>query len=503
MPKKLTDNPFAEADLPDKDDLAELPELPDHIPSDRARALGEWIHTHKDVTSNNLFGYTGYQFLRSAVAAVPYGFSMAATWLTFDKLAGVAGRAEETAKAAGKAGTMGKYAKMYLTSPVMRTSAMVGTSFSLYRATSKIAKWTNEYLFDPEDSLETTIDKVEHLPAELKKKMSEVYLPEFHSTLVSSMVLGGLVGYANLATVSPTNPGPDGKPVGEHFNKAMGETKKLLGGNYSFNQKGWSHFWKEAIANPKSNFVAQTALFSLAYSLFFDLGDRRFIAKQQTRGMWEGKFNVIGDGSKANPSLLQGMLHEDGDVEAVGAGGTASVQPEEANGGEQSALEDKLGELPEGSRMGDKLSVLTSEPSALRWGLRRFVPTAVGITGYTALKFRAAPLFLGKFTEGLKGWKDVPLHAWREGAATSLFFMIPFVSDKYAPVFDKTVNKLEAAVSGRSYDEVVAGYQPKQKQQVANVDAPPAENENAAPSPKVQKPAAHEVVEAKQQAINA
>jgi hypothetical protein len=481
MPQKHTDNPFVDA--PDVPNEGEQPTLHEHIPSDRARKIGQWVHEHKDITSNNLFGYTGYQYLRSAVAAVPYGFSMAGTWLAFDKLAGVAGRAEEAAKAAGRAGTAAKYSKMYLTSPLMRTSAMIGTSFSLYRATSKIGKWVNEYLFDPKDSLETTIDKVEHLPEELKHKMSEVYLPEFHSTLISSMVLGGVVTAANHATVSLNNLGPDGKPVGEYFTQAVGETKKLLGGNYSFNQKGWSHFWKEVIANPKSNFVGQAALFSLAYSLFFDHGDRRFIAKQETRGLWQGRFSVIGDGSRANPSLLQPSFED---------------TPQFAQDSDD--VESPLGELPEGSRMGDKLSVLTSEPSALRWGLRRFLPTAVGITGYTALKFRAAPLFLGKFTEGLKNWSDVPLHAWREGAATSLFFMIPFVSDKYAPVFDKAVNTLEAKVSGRTYEEVIAGYQPKRA--AANVDATPADSTLEAPSATVQKPATHEVIERKQHAIH-
>lgn len=400
-----------------------------HPQSDFAVRLGTWIHDHKHATSDNLFGYTTYQYLRSCVASVPYGLSMAGTWLAFDK----------TAKwSAGKPGL--KYLNMYAASPLMRLSAMIGTSFSLYRATSKIGKWVNEHLFDPEDSLETTIDKVEHLPESLKRKVDEVYLPEFHSTLVSSMVLGGLVHAGNMATTLGDN--------GKHFNEAMAKTKEMLGGHFSFNSKAWGHFWKEAIANPKANFIPQAAIYSLGYSLFFELGDRRFKDKQMSRGLWAGRSDRIGSGSKSNPSLLQEPLHPEDE--------SAPQQPEDGS-------THMLGELPEGSRMNDTLSVLTSEPSVVRWFGRRFIPTAISITAYTALKFRAGQLFFGKFPdpEKMNSVGGFLTNAWREGANTTQFFMIPFVSDKYAPAFDNFVNRLEAKVSGRSYEDVIAGYQPK------------------------------------------
>lgn len=439
------------------------------MPSAAARSLAEWIHAHKGATSSHPVGYLGYQYVRSAVASVPYGFSMALTYLGFNHLS----KKFKAMPSAKRLGSPAYYASAFFSEPIMQTGAMIGTSFTLYRATSKIGKWVNEYLFNPEDSLETTIEKVQQLPAMLKEKAKEVYLPEAHSTLISAFVLSALVTIA-------TERGAKGK----HLEGVLKDTKAALEKNGYFNWDAWKGFWKEGIINPKAEFVPQAAINALGYSLFFELGDRRFKDKQMSRGMWAGRAHSIGSSSKSHPSLLQPTLE-----------GEEQIQPEQSDPSsalsyDDLTLKEKVGELPAGSRMGDTLSVLTSEPSALRFALRRFIPTAIGIAIYTAIKFRAAPLFLGKFkaadvmngreTGALETLRDVPRHAWREGAATSLFFAIPWITDKYAPAFDKVVNSMEAAVSGRTYDEVVAGYQPKRASQPETMLA------QDTPSPKVQ-----------------
>lgn len=413
--------------MPDaQEQLNNLNQMPPHTmsaeqsyadqPSNFALSLGHWIDQHRDITSKNPVGYTAYQIARSAIACVPYGFSMAGTWLGFQNLheAGAKMAGVDVAKIVDKSalitdakkGFKGKfgYRMAQFTGPnPVRVATMIATSFSLYRGTSKLGKWTNDYLFDKDDTEQQTVEKIKDYPSVLWGKIGEVAPAEFNSTPVSAIVLGFLV-----AAFSPP----------AHLGKAFTENVAMKGQGFA---KRHEHFWKEMIRNPNAKFFEQTAINTIAYSLFFELGDRRFKDKQISRDLWAGKSHSIGSGSKSNPSLVTEDMDNDENIEAI----------------------------KNESHANDKLSILTSEPSAVRFALRRVLPTAVGITAYTAYKMRGAPLMVGKFTEGFKTAKDIPIQAWREGAATSLFFVVPWVTDKYAPVFDKFVNGLEDMVSGK------------------------------------------------------
>lgn len=378
-----------------------------------SRAIGHWIHEHKDFTDKNPIGYTGYQYLRSALASVPYGLSMAGTYLGFEHLAKygekLAGNSMDklSVPPGGAKANFGYRLAQFTRSPAVLASAMIGTSFSLYRGTSKIAKWVNESLFNPEDTEAQTVEKVHNLPKAIWGKIGEVAPAEINSTPVSAIVLGFLVSSFKA---------PKALDVAISANKAM------KGQGFA---KRFDHFWKEIVRNPETRFVEQSAINTIAYSLFFELGDRRFKDKQVSRGLWSGNPHSIGSGNKSNPSLVENPLAA------------------------KDLVPDPDQEIAVHSRVNDKLAFLTSEPSVPRFFLRRVLPTAVGITAYTAFKFRGAPLVLGKFSEGLKTVKDIPTHAWREGAATSLFFMIPLVTDKYAKWYDNFVNGLEEMVSGK------------------------------------------------------
>ncbi len=372
-----------------------------------SQSLGAWIHEHKGITDSNPVGYTVYQFLRSAAAAAPYGVSMAATWLAFDKMGKYGGHLAETALKGSATEIFGSRLKQFATTPAVRSSAMIGTSFSLYRGTSKIGKWVNDSLFNEKDSEAQTVQKLEQLPSAVWGKICEVLPAEIHSTPVAAIVLGFMVNAF-------------------HAPPALGKALESCKG------KGFDHFWKEVIVNPETKFVEQAAINTMGYSLFFELGDRRFKDKQISRGMWSGQAHSIGSKSRSSPSLT---THEEN----------------------LSAVDSKPKDLDreESEHNNDTLSALTSEPSTVRFALRRVVPTALGISAYTAFKMRGAPLILGKFTAAEKGSRalekvsDIPFHAWREGAATSLFFMIPFVTDKYVKWYDNLVNGLEEMVSGR------------------------------------------------------
>lgn len=404
VPEAQPQKPEPKAMLPQKE--AQNPPA-----SGLSQALGSWIHEHKGITDSNPVGYTAYQFLRSAVAAAPYGVSMAATWLAFEKMGQYGAKLAETETKGSTSEIFGRRLAQFVRTPAVRSSAMIGTSFSLYRGTSKIGKWVNDSLFNEKDTEAQTVSKLEQLPSALWGKICEVMPAEIHSTPVAAIVLGFMVNAF-------------------HAPPALGKALESCKG------KGFDHFWKEVIVNPETKFVEHAAINTIGYSLFFELGDRRFKDKQISRGMWSGDAHSIGSKSRSSPSLIT-------KEESLAAVDTKPKDPDRE----------------ESEHNNDTLSVLTSEPSTVRFALRRVVPTAVGISAYTAFKMRGAPLVVGKFIAADRGKRalqsvsDIPLHSWREGAATSLFFMIPFVTDKYVKWYDNFVNGLEEMVSGRKAEQ--------------------------------------------------
>jgi len=392
-------------------------------PGATATAIGHWIHNHKTITDTNPVGYTVYQVIRSALACIPYGVSMATTWFGFEKAARFGTKLSETASSP-VAKEFGYRLAQFTSSRPVRTSAMVATSFSLYRGTSKIGKWVNESLFNPKDTEEQTIKEVQQLPGAVWGKIKEVMPAELASTPVAAVVLGFVT-----SVFDPT------KVPKEFIGSKAGMQAAMKEG------KGLEYFGKVVFSRP-SRFVEQAAINSIGYSLFFELGDRRFKDKQISRGLWGGDSHSIGSQSKSSPSLLSDPPI-DGNLKKGDTFSYDFADPEERHTKAPVAS-------PHDS---DKLSLLTSEPSSVRFLFRRVVPTAIAITGYTAFKFRGAPMFLGPMAEGLETVKDLPRASWREGAATTLFFMIPFVTDKYVKWYDNLVNGLEERISGKKIED--------------------------------------------------
>jgi|GEM_PF-2407972 len=380
-----------------------------------ARSVGSWIYHHKSFTDTNPIGYTAYQFARSAAASTPYGVSMAVTWLGFDKAMQYGQALEKAATSGPAAKAFGQRLAQFTAPGPVRLSAMVATSFTLYRATSKLGKWVNETLTDPDNTEAQTINKLHEMPKALWSKIGEVWPAEVNSTPISAIVLGFV-----LSNYTP------GKVVGTRagMKAALAEGKGL-------------EYFNKVVWGPGSKFLEHSAIGAIGYSLFFELGDRRYKDKQIARGLWGENPHSIGSHSKSHPSLREEPFHNVSEAEE-----TAAKQRESD------------------PHVKDSLSFLTSEPNLLRFTFRRVVPTAIAITGYTAFKFRGAPLFLGHLAKDeanavttLKGIKDLPIHSWREGAATSLFFMIPWVTDKYVVWYDKFVDNLEEWVSGRKHEK--------------------------------------------------
>lgn len=144
-------------------------------PSSLALRLGHVVHEHKHLPEGAA-GWGAYQFVRSAAAAVPYGISMATTWWGMNRLEGAA--------------KTGSVLKEFAASPAVRASAMIATSFTFYRTTSKTGKWLREYLFDPKDSEAQTIEKMRTLPSAAASKWGELFGPEVVSVPVAALALG-------------------------------------------------------------------------------------------------------------------------------------------------------------------------------------------------------------------------------------------------------------------------------------------------------------------------
>jgi len=155
-----------------------------------AQSVGGWVHRHKNLPQGSVLGFGAYQYVRSAIASIPYGVSMALTLLGLTKM-GMVGDAMAAKPSAGTVTkTVGQRMSQLANFTPIRTAAMVATSFTLYRGTSKLVKWLTEYLFNPKDSEARTIEKVRDLPHETVRKIKEIAPAEVSSTPVAALVLG-------------------------------------------------------------------------------------------------------------------------------------------------------------------------------------------------------------------------------------------------------------------------------------------------------------------------
>ena len=389
-------------------------------PGAMAQSVAHWVHQHPQAYKHGA-GNFAYQFLRSAVASMPYGLSMAATMAAFTAMERLGGRlaAKETASALTK--NFGQGLKGFATFAPARMSALIGTSFTFYRGTSKLGKWMTEYLFNPNDSEAQTAAKVDDLLPEAGRKIKEIFPAEASSTPISAIVLGFIVSAfkkpANL--VNEAGKSIDWTRQNFKNTEGLGNKLKLMG---------------SVIAHPKAKFIPQAAINSFGYALFFELGDRLFKDTQIRRGVWPGEHHSIKALKAAPDEYAQGIKD-----------GNEFSKPKYAD----SALEPV--------KEKNHYAFFTSEPSVGRFVFRRLLPTAVGITMYTAAKMRWAAM-LGNDFEYKKAisLKEFGSKAWGEGAATSLFFLIPIVSEPWEKMYDAFFAKKEKAAQLRDHPEIAA-----------------------------------------------
>ncbi len=400
-------------------------------PSQFSVSLGKWIHKHKDLP-DSFPGYTGYQYARSVAAGVPYGISMAATWLGMSKLAKAGEAIAKAGEAAGsplKAGIGTHIHKFASFRPVV-ASAMIGTSFTLYRGTSKLGKWTKQHLFDKNDSEEQTIEKLQHYPTDLKNKFREVSPAEWSSTPVAAVVLGFMT-----SAFDPSKVPAELKWTSANFHKARQEGRALT-------------LLRDVILHSEAKFLPHAAINTIAYSLFFELGDRLYKDKQIERGIWTNDPNSLGGKGSAYPSVQKEKQEKE------------DHQP------------DHHGAVDKPTEIDKTYGFFTNEPSIGRFMFRRVFPTALSISAYTAFKFRHAYMLLGDFPElgkdgkpALKTIRDVPKSAWREGAAVTLFFLIPWITEPWTKFYDNFFEKLEKKARGEPLDNDIPAT-PATKEQI-------------------------------------
>lgn len=402
---------------------------PGDEPGKIAKSVAHWIHKHPEAHKSSLFGRTVYQFARSFVASIPYGLSMAAVLAGFTKMDQF-GTHLETKGASAVTQRLGKGIGGFARFQPAKMAALIGASFTFYRGTSKLGKWMTEYLFNPKDTEARTAEKVSDLPEEAWRKVKEIAPAEYSSTPISAVVLGFIVSAFNPPFDKDKNLLVKVKEGTQVVEKNIAWTRKnFLETAGSMNKlKLLGH----SIIHPSAKFIPQALINVAGYSWFFELGDRLFKDVQIRRGVWPGEHHSIKALKAAPDEYEQGI--KDGNQAA-----------------NRQKYEDSAAEaVPDKNHYG----FFTAEPSLGRFLFRRVLPTAVGITAYTAFKMRWATMVGNHFAydKGITGGQFFK-KAWGEGAATSLFFLIPIVTEPWEKWYDNFFEKKEKIAQMKEHPE--------------------------------------------------
>lgn len=343
-----------------------------------ARTVGNFAFDHRRFFTHNPIGYTGYQFVRSAVASVPYGIGASAVW---------------TAKNMALSHVEpGGHLEAALKSPLL-TAAQIAASFTFYRTGSFTMRRMYERVLDNENSREETVKEASEIP--------QNFFNDFRSNLA---VQANSVPWAALTLGYIAALGP--KPGAAAMEASREQPLSIL-------------FHKDA------NWLRQAGTNTIAYSAFFEVADQ--LAKQfrLQRGI-------------ADPTL------------------PLSKQTD-AQGNTVFMLDDPT----------KHYGFFTNDTGAGRLALRRVLPVAAGIGAYTGAKRLGYRYSLppskteALFEEGVGGASKIfgldpnPkgtfwLNAWREGAATSLFFLYPLAKDPWEDCYDNFFDKLEKKAKERA-----------------------------------------------------
>lgn len=446
---------------------------------------GNWFHRNRWFTKEPIT-YTGYQFFRSTMATIPYGFAMALGHHVFG-LASVWGQkagltekgidtftnavaarkgglpaveaAANAAKDIGefyKAGTkamIGRNVVRVANSP-LNAAVQIGMGFTLFRFTGGLVKNLRDRVMNEKNTSEKTDEETKNWFQTIKQTMRINWPAESTGTPIAALVLG------YMSAVFAPNP----------ESIAVRDAVKHPG------FKGFGKQVKELWFNPKAKLLQNGAIWTMSYSLFFLLSESLFKDVQLRRGLWKGHPNSLKNGpddvvggpgaiSYKTPEKDIAIPQEKGEKPAA-ASSTISLSAEEGYKRVEKQDDDKAKD----SQHALRFPFFTAEPSVGRFIIRRVLPVSIGITAYAALKragyLAATPLgkegsLLREIT-GSSGMmnqltvkrfdelKTVGDHAklyaqnaWREGKATAMFGALWMATDAWGTWYDKFVHKLQ------------------------------------------------------------
>lgn len=453
--------------------------------SDKQPEKGNWFARNRWFTKEPIT-YTGYQFFRSTMATIPYGFAMALGHHVFG-LASVWGQkagltekgidtftnavaarkgglpaVEAAANAAHDIGEIYKSgAKAAIGRSVVRVAnsplnpaIQIAMGFTLFRFTGGIVKNLRDRVMNDKNTPEKTNEETRNWWQTIKQTVRINWPAESTGTPIAALVLGFMgAAYA---------PNPESIPVRDAV-KHPGI-------------KGFGKQVKELWFNPKAKLLQNGAVWTMSYSLFFLLAECLFKDVQVRRGLWKGHPNSLKNGPDdvvGGPGAIEYKTPEkdiaiSGDTPSTTItkpSATISLSAEE--GYRQVSHDD---EKAKDSEHPLRYPFFTAEPSIGRFLIRRVLPVSVGITAYAALK-RAGYLAttpIGKegsllreitSSNGMMNqltvkrfdeMKTVGDHAklyaqnaWREGKATAMFGALWMATDAWGTWYDKFVHKLQ------------------------------------------------------------
>lgn len=384
-------------------------------------SFAQWAYTHKDFTKKPV-SYLGYQFVRSIAAAIPYGVAMAAVHHGFSGAALKGTNVGLTAKEIEKGGlkaldalghaytkqnmgaVIGRNVARLANSPV-KDAAQIGLAFSFFRTTGGAVKAVRDKIFNDKNTPEDTQREVSHAGKTFAHTFAKQLPFELGSVPIAALVLG----FMNATFAYPK----DMAPIRNKAKPYWGQVADM-----------WS---------PKAKLLQHAATWTISYSLFFLLAESLAKDIQLRKGTWKGHPNSLKaapDETVGGPPVIRGSKD-----------GTFRFEGQHEND-----------DQPDLTKPQPKpaFPMITAEPSIGRFIFRRVLPVAVGISAYAALK-RAAYLKVGGPMEAIDGTvngvgghlKRFGSNAWREGAATTMFFTLWAATDAWGSAFDKFFEKLQ------------------------------------------------------------
>lgn len=403
---------------------------------------GNWFHRNRWFTKEPIT-YTGYQMFRSAMAAIPYGIGMATVHRAMGHLriwgektglsketaaSGIAALdekmaqssslkaqlAKDASKAAeltpkiealaaemkaatlpGRKALMGRNIARFAASPINQ-AFQIGASFTMFRFVGGLIKGQRDKVMNENNTAEQTNKESKNWLSNIGDMAKTNWTAESTGTPIAALTLGfASANYKPFANNAPK------LNAGETFKQGF----------------------QRAVAHPEAKLLQNAAIWTIAYSIFFEAAERIFKDMQLKRGKWMGNSNSLKN-APDDPNV----------------GGYA------ADGHTHEFHQNEPPPKP-------KLDILTGDPSICRFVFRRVLPVAVGITGYAVAK-RSAYLKLGgpmeaithdmakpgSFSRNLQGWRG---DALREGGATATFGVLWMATDAWGSWYDKFFANLQ------------------------------------------------------------